>query len=228
MNDVKASLRLQKYKGILFDLDGTLSQSELGITKSIQFALQAFNIDEPLSELSCFIGPPLDETFINRYGFSENEAKKAIERYREYFSEYGMYQNQPYEGVREMLDKLYRTGAALFVATSKPTYFAEKILKKDGLDIYFKRIVGSELDGRRSKKSEVIRYILEEEGISPEALLMVGDREHDLIGARNNDMDCVGVLYGYGSRNELEFYKPIAIVGTIDELSDYLHSVIAL
>lgn len=210
------------YKAILFDLDGTLSDSKMGITKSIQFALKQFDIEASLEALEKFVGPPLHESFKLYYGFDSDRVTEAVSYFRSYFAEYGIYENKPYKGVLPLIQKLYKSGVPLYVATSKPTVYAQKILEKDQLAPYFKVIVGSELDGRRSQKHEVIAHLIEIESLKAEELLMVGDRKHDLIGAHDNQVDAVGVLYGYGSYEELFACDPIKIVKTVSELGVFL------
>ncbi len=210
------------YKAILFDLDGTLSDSKLGITKSIQFALKKFDIEATLETLEKFVGPPLHESFKLYYGFDSDKVTEAVSYFRSYFAEFGIYENKPYEGVLSLVQNLYKRGVPLYVATSKPTVYAQKILEKDQLAPYFKAIVGSELDGRRSQKREVIAHLIESESLKSEELLMVGDRKHDLLGATDNHVDAVGILYGYGHYEELAACNPVKIVATVSELEAFL------
>ncbi|GAU79141.1 HAD-IA family hydrolase [Fusibacter sp. 3D3] len=215
-----------QYKAILFDLDGTISDSKSGITKAVQYALKQFDINEPLESLEKFVGPPLQESFEQYYEFNSDTVNEAVTHYRTYFTEFGIYDNAPYEGVLEMLKKLHMTGTPLYIATSKPTVYARKILEKDLLAPYFKEIVGSELDGTRSQKREVIAYLMAIETLKAEEILMVGDRKHDLIGARDNQVDAVGVLYGYGDYEELSACESIQIVETVSALEAFLQSKI--
>ena len=189
---------------ILFDLDGTLTDPMVGITKSVQHALSSYGIQEPdLRALCPFIGPPLKESFMKYYGFSQEKAQEAIGRYREYFADKGIFENRVYEGIPQMLDRLKDRGCRLFVATSKPEVQALRVLEHFELAGYFEHICGAPLgneDGAR--KADVVRRAL---GYAEDAssVVMVGDRRHDVEGARENGIPCIGVLYGYGSREEL-------------------------
>jgi len=209
---------------ILFDLDGTLTDPKIGITKSVQFALRAFGIevDDP-DTLRPFIGPPLSESFQEFYGFDEAGAQDAIRKYREYFSVTGIYENSLYDGIPAMLDALQRQGKTLILATSKPTVYAQQILEHFGLAPYFAFVSGSELDGTRVKKSEVINHALTSCGIADTAAaVMVGDREHDMLGAKATGLASVGVLYGYGDRDELQQAGADVIVQSVAELGEQL------
>lgn len=207
-------------KFYLFDLDGTLTDPKVGITKSVQYALKSFGVEtDDLDELEKFIGPPLLESFIEYCGFSEKDAFAAIEKYRERFSTVGIYENLLYGGVDDMLKSLTDDGKAVLLATSKPAVFAETILKHFGIREYFSFVAGSELDGRRTKKSEVIMYALDSMNITDlQACVMIGDRMHDIVGAREAGIESVGVLYGYGGREELESAGAGSIVATVGEL----------
>lgn len=195
---------MKKY--ILFDLDGTLTDSLPGITRSVAYALKAKGIEvENLQTLQCFVGPPLKESFQKYYGFSEEEAGDCVKLYREYYTKTGIFENAVYDGIEPLLRRLKEKGAVLLVATSKPEVYAKQILEYFHLDSYFDFIGGAELTETRTAKAEVIRYVLEEMGISDRELaVMVGDREHDVLGAKVEGVSCIGVLYGYGSREELE------------------------
>jgi phosphoglycolate phosphatase len=207
------------YSTILFDLDGTLTDPKLGITKSVQYALRKFNIvEEDLDKLEPFIGPPLANSFMEIYSFTELEAKKAVEYYREYFKDIGLYENELYAGMNELLEMLINQKRVLMVATSKPTIFAEEILKYFNIDKYFEFICGSNLDGTMSDKTEIIRYILKEKNIKKQRTVMIGDRKHDIIGAHNNGIASVGIGYGYGSEEELKNINPTHYIKTIQEL----------
>ncbi|MCX7774317.1 MAG: HAD family hydrolase [Clostridia bacterium] len=210
----------QRYDYVLFDLDGTLTDPKIGITSSVQYALAAFGIHEPcLDNLVKFIGPPLKDSFREFYGFSEDQADKAVAKYREYFADRGLYENEAFPDIPHMLDHLLKCGKTLAVATSKPTYFAEKILEYFHLKEKFSFVGGSNLDGTRMKKAEVISFVLEEMGISElNRVIMVGDRKHDVIGAQETGIDSIGVLYGYGSREEMEKAKPTYSVETVKDL----------
>lgn len=207
-------------KYILFDLDGTLTDPMIGITKSVQYALKHFNINvEDLNELCPFIGPPLMDSFMEFHGLSEEEAKTAVSKYREYFSETGIFENSLFEDIVKVLEELKKRDKTLMVATSKPAVFADRILEHFKLKQYFDFLGGSELDGRRSKKAEVIRYVLEENHITDlSQVVMIGDRKHDMIGAMETGIDAIGVLYGYGSYEELEISGAKCIAKTPIEI----------
>jgi len=189
---------------IFFDLDGTLTNPKPGITRSIQYALQ--KLDHPTmpteDELTWCIGPPLRASFVSLLG-AETSADLAVTYYRERFSDVGLYENGVYDGIGDVLTSLCASGHKLFVATSKPHVFAERIIDHFGLRNHFERVFGSELDGTRVDKSHLLEYALKEMAVDPAKTLMIGDRSHDMIGAKNNGMKGIGVLYGYGSRDEL-------------------------
>lgn len=191
---------------VLFDLDGTLTDPGEGITNSVIFSLEKFGITvSNRAELYKFIGPPLLYSYKEYYGFSESDAKLAIKYYREYFSEKGIFENRVYDGITDMLGKLRGNNIRLSVATSKPVPFAVKILEHFGLMEYFSLVAGATMDETRSEKHEVIEYALRGLHIEDKArCIMVGDRKHDILGAKKNGLKSVGVLYGYGSRGELE------------------------
>ena len=213
-----------KKRYVFFDLDGTLTDPMAGITKSVQYALKAYGIEEPdLKALCPFIGPPLKDSFMNYYDFPEEQAQEAIGKYREYFADRGIFENEVYPGIEELLRDLKRAGAILIVATSKPETFAVRILEHFHLKPYFDYICGATMDETRVRKGEVIAYALEKAGIeNVEEALMVGDREHDVIGARQNHMDSIGVLFGYGSREELEKAGATEIAETVEDLKRLL------
>lgn len=215
---------MKKY--ILFDLDGTITDPKLGITKSVEYALNKFNIEvDNLDSLCKFIGPPLKESFIKYYSFTEENSDKAIEYYREYFLDKGIFENYVYENLESMLISLKENNKILIVATSKPTIFAEKILNHFNLKKYFKFIAGSNLDGSRVSKDEVILYALKENNIKNLSdVIMVGDREHDILGARKVGIESVGVLYGYGNYDELSISEANYIVSNINDLVSLLIS----
>lgn len=211
---------------LLFDLDGTITDPKEGITKSVQYSLRAFGINvENAEDLIPFIGPPLRDSYRKYYGFDEKEAEKAVEKYRKYFSEQGIFENNLYTGMDLLLKKQCEDGKKLIVTTSKPTVFAERILKHFQIAQYFTFVSGSELDGRRSKKAEVIRYALENLNIAAvDKAVMIGDREHDIIGAHEVGMDGIGVLYGYGDLRELTDAGAAYIVNSVGELLELLSS----
>lgn len=206
---------------ILYDLDGTLTDPRVGITKSIEYALAHFGIDvENLNELTKFIGPPLRDTFREYYSFSDSDVKVAVDKFQEYFAEQGLYENIIYDGIAEMLRAQYEDGRKIVLATSKPQVFAHKVLEQFEIDKYFELIVGSELSGERSDKAEVIKYAVDTLAINPSDAIMIGDRKYDVIGSRAHGIDSIGVLYGYSSKGELREAGANYIVETVEELGE--------
>lgn len=189
----------------LLDLDGTLTDSKVGITRSVQYALRRAGIDVAEPEtLTGYIGPPLQDSFVALAGFSEAEAIQAVASYREYFAETGIFENTVYPGILECLEALQSRGWRLAVATSKPTVFAERIVDHFSLRSHFEAVVGTGLDGSRRHKHQVIAAALRELGVAAdEGCIMVGDREHDVMAARAVGLQSVGVTWGYGSVQEL-------------------------
>lgn len=213
---------------LLFDLDGTLTDPKLGITSCVQYALKAFGIEEPdLDKLEPFIGPPLKESFKEFYGFDEEKAAAAVEKYRERFKDIGLYENTIYEGIENMLYNLKVNGMHLAVASSKPTVFVERILEHFKIKQYFEVIVGSELDGRRVNKDEVVQEALHRlfQGrvVEKDKVYMIGDRRFDVEGARAQGIESVGVSYGYGSIEELKEAQADYIVRSVPELERFLY-----
>ena len=205
---------------IFFDLDGTLTDPAIGITNAVMHALKKYGIAvSDRKELYKFIGPPLWDSFEKYCGFSKEEANAAVEYYREYYRDKGMFENQVYDGCEGLLKELKDNGKILIVATSKPEVFAEQILEHFGIAKYFTFIAGSTLDGSRVKKGDVIRYALEScKIIDGSQAIMIGDREHDIIGAKEMGLSSIGVLFGYGSRAELEEAGADFIVSTIEDI----------
>ena len=195
-----------RYKYCLFDLDGTLTDPAIGITNSVMHALEKYDIHvEDRAELYPFIGPPLDYSFKTFYGFTDEQAVQAIKYYREYFSVTGLFENKVYDGIPEMLKKLKEKGVKIALATSKPYEFSIKILKHFDLYKYFDFFGAATMDGRISKKEDVISTLLNEMSAqNKDEILMVGDRYHDIEGAKANDLKSAGVLWGYGSKEELQ------------------------
>jgi phosphoglycolate phosphatase len=188
---------------LFFDLDGTLTDPKTGITASIQYALQRLGREvPPQDELVWCIGPPLRTSFVTLLG-AEELADRAVALYRERFGDIGLFENSLYPDIESVLAVLARPGVRKFVATSKPHVFAKRIIDHFGLAGHFERVFGSELDGTRVRKDDLLAYALEQSGADPARALMIGDRSHDVVGAKANGMDAVGVTYGYGSREEL-------------------------
>ena len=194
------------YDTILFDLDGTLTDPGEGITNSVAYALKKYDIEvSDRSELYKFIGPPLKDSFMRFYSFSEEKAEQAIAYYREYFRDIGIFENRVYEGVEDMLRTLCDEEKTIVLATSKPEEFAIRILEHFGLSKYFTIMAGASMDSSRSKKGDVIAYAISLcEDFCKDTAVMIGDREHDIIGAKENGLKSIGVLYGYGDENELK------------------------
>lgn len=215
-----------KYSYVLFDLDGTVTDPEEGITKSVQYALQHFSIEvQERRELYKFIGPPLKDSFMEFYGFTEQQAGEALLKYRERFEVTGWRENVVYDGMEKLLRHLRNRGKRIMLATSKPEVFAEQILVYFGLRDYFDFVGGASLDGRRNYKADVIRYVLDANGISSrEKAVMVGDRKFDILGAKEFGLETVGVLYGYGDREELTTAGADHLVESVAELEALLCS----
>lgn len=208
---------------ILFDLDGTLTDPKVGITRSVAYALAQEGITvADLDSLCPFIGPPLKDSFMNYYHFNEKQALLAIKNYRVYFVKQGMLENEVYPGIKMLLKTLCNQGKTLYVATSKPAVYAKEILEHFELAPYFKAIYGSELDGTRSKKGDVIQYAITQEQLAISDCVMVGDRKHDILGAHENQMEAIGVLYGYGDEQELREAGAERIIATIEDLQQLL------
>src|SRR5262245_64472844 len=190
---------------VLFDLDGTLTDPREGIVACLKYALLGLGRTcPPDSALARFIGPPLQECFGTLLGSTDSkDIDSAVTLYRQRFSSTGMFENSIYPGIHSALTALRGSGAALFVATSKPQVFAKRIVEHFGLMDYFRAVYGSELDGTRSNKSDLIAYVLKSESLSPHMTVMVGDRAHDIAGARAQGVLPIGVLWGYGSYDEL-------------------------
>ncbi len=212
-------------KYILFDLDGTLTNPKEGITKCVQHALKHFGIEKECDELVSFIGPPLKEQFMEYAFLSEEDGVKAVEIYRERFAPIGIFENEIYEGILPMLEVLKNQGKILAIATSKPTVFAERIAEKYGIKPYLTCLEGSELDGRNTDKAEVIKIAMQKLGATKENTIMVGDREHDVIGAHKNGIECIGVSYGYGGEGELKGGGALKVADTPYELLNILSAM---
>lgn len=208
---------------LFFDLDGTLSDPKEGITKSVAYALEKFDIHiRSLDDLVVFIGPPLADSFMKYYDLDEDESAQAIQYYREYFTEKGIFENVAYGGIDILMQHLTSSGYECIVATSKPEIYAEQILDYFDLRKYFKDVCGATLDGTRSRKGDVIAYALQKHDLRSDQVIMIGDREHDVLGAKQNGLYSIGVLYGYGDRDELEAAGADSIVCDVLELKKKL------
>lgn len=211
------------YDVILFDLDGTLTDPAEGITNSVAYALEKYGIKvEDKKSLCSFIGPPLNDSFMKYYGFTSEKAMEAIWVYREYFRDRGIFENEVYEGVPKLLDKIKKSGRKIVLATSKPEEFALRILEHFDLIGYFDVVAGASMDEKRNKKGDVIRYAMEKGCFSAEKAVMIGDREHDIFGAKENNLPSIGVLYGYGDREELEKAGADYIAETVENIFELL------
>ncbi|MEG0778920.1 MAG: HAD family hydrolase [Oscillospiraceae bacterium] len=214
---------MTQYNTILFDLDGTISDSAPGIVNSVLYALDKLGLPAgDRNDLKKFVGPPLYESFRKYYKLSDSETENAVKYFREYYQRSGIMENDMYPGIPELLEALRGMNKTLIVATSKPEPFAIQILERYGIASYFTYIAGSSLDETRTKKDEVIAYALETNHITDKSqTVMIGDRSHDIMGAKKNDLPCIGVLYGYGDRPELENAGVTHIVETVDDLKSF-------
>lgn len=212
------------YDYLLFDLDGTLTDPGEGITNSVAYALRKQGIEvTDKKELYCFIGPPLSESFSRFFGFSMEESLRCVEYYREYYRDKGIFENLLYDGIPELLATLKSRGKKIILATSKPELFAKQILDHFGLTEYFDHICGASMDESRNKKADVIEYALETAKLDDLArAVMIGDREHDINGARLNGLDSIGVLFGYGDRPELEAAGATYIAESVEDIKKFI------
>ena len=195
---------MNSYDILLFDLDGTITDSTEGIVKCLENAIKQMGFELP-EDTNKFLGPPIRQSFSEFCGMNPQQIDEAVGIFRERYSKTGLYENQVYEGVSEMLEELKNSGKRIMVATSKPEVYAKRIFKRAGLDRYFEIVGGAELDGSRDYKHEVIEYVLAKAGITDRnRVLMIGDRRQDVIGAHKTGIKCLGILWGFGSREELE------------------------
>ena len=215
---------MKNYTTVLFDLDGTVSDSGRGITNSVKYALKKFGIEEDdYEKLRRFVGPPLYASFEKYYGFSHEKAVKAVEYYREYYNAGGIFELEIYDGIFDLLKALKKSGKRVILATSKPEIYAEKIAERFGFSEYFDNISGALLDGSRIEKADIIEYALEKVG-NPDKkdCIMIGDTAFDVIGANAFSMDSIGVTYGYGTREELEAAGATYIVDMAEDIKKIL------
>ena len=211
-------------KNIFFDLDGTIVDSKEGIINGFIYALKYFNIEvKNRKQLEKFIGPPLEDTFMEYYNFTKEQSDYAIEKYREFYENSGVWETKLYTGIDKIIHKLKQNGRNVILATSKPEIFANKILEKYKIKSYFFFIAGATLDGTRNKKKDVIKYALENiKNENVENCIMVGDRNCDINGAKANNMKSIGVTYGFGSKAELENAGADYIAENMEELEKIL------
>lgn len=197
-----------KYKNILLDLDGTILDSGSGIMKSVQYVLDHFSMyHEPEEKLRKFIGPALIDSFMNFYGFSKEKAEEAVEYFRDYYPEKGMFDAFIYPGMRECIEKMAGDGKKLVLLTSKPIFFASQILQHFGLSDYFFMEIGPDLSEQSSDKTRLIEKALHEGNFLKEDCLMVGDTKYDILAAKDVGIDSVAALYGYGEVEEIGIAK---------------------
>ena len=211
-------------KTVLFDLDGTLTDSGDGIINCAIPALKHFGLPIPSrEELRVFVGPPLHETF-QRFGVPSDRTDEAIRVYRSRYIPTGMFENTPYPGIKELLETLKKENYTLYVATSKPEEMSVTILERFGLAPYFDRICGASIDSSRSTKDAVIAYLLEQSG-AKEDMVMVGDTKYDVLGAKAHGIPAIGVSWGYGSADEMEEAGAIGIADTMEQLLELIKKV---
>ena len=227
------------YEVILFDLDGTVTDPGEGITNSVIYALDKFDIKvEDRSQLYKFIGPPLRDSFAEFYHFDEAKCEQAVAYYREYYKDRGIYENKLYDGMEQLLKDIKESGRKIALATSKPEPFAKQILQYFHIDSYFDVIAGSTLDNTRSSKEEVIAYALKECGVADfrnmmditafilkyrgmkdlSQVVMIGDRKYDILGAKKMGIDSIGVLFGYGEEKELRDAGATHIAARVEDI----------
>jgi phosphoglycolate phosphatase len=218
---------MPRYGVVLFDLDGTLTDPGDGITRSVRYALESLGVEIPdRRRLEAFVGPPLLESFQRLCDLDEPRARAAVGAYREYFAERGLYENEVYAGIPEILAELAAKACLVLVATSKPAELAERILRGFGLRPYFRDVVGPRLDDLHASKDDIVRAALSRvSNWRQREAVMVGDREHDVRGAQANAIDSIAVGYGYGSMEELQNARPTFHVGSVEELADLLRGL---
>lgn len=212
---------MKSYQYLFFDLDGTLTDPGEGITNSVVYALDKFGITvTDRSSLYPFIGPPLVDSFMKFYGFSHEDAERAVVCYREYFRDRGIFENRLYQGIPEVLKALKDAKKTLVIATSKPELFAKRIVEHFGLSPYFTLVAGASFDETRSEKWDVIEYAMDSLKLTDRSeIVMIGDRKHDIIGAKKTGLESVGVLWGYGDREELTAAGADVIFDTVEQLT---------
>ena len=213
-----------RYKNFLFDLDGTLVDSYMGVTNAVLHSLTYYpEIPTPKREdLRVFIGPPLYNSYTKYFGMDDKTAHEAIARYREYYSVTGKYECTFFDGLRELLEALKQKGGKVVMATSKPTVFAKDIAKHHDIEKYFDYICGADIGGPINEKEQVIEHLFDISGYEKNESVMIGDTVFDVRGAKINGIDCVTVTYGYGTRDELEKSGAVSVLDTVAELSEFL------
>ncbi len=212
------------FKYLFFDLDGTVTDSAEGILNSVAYALNKLGISvEDKSTLLPFVGPPLTDSFKSIYGFDDEKSQLGVKYYREYYSDKGIFENKVYSGIENMLINLRSKGKKIILATSKPQNYAEIILDHFGISKYFDIIAGSTFDCSRRTKTDVLNYAIEQIGMTDYSQgIMIGDRKHDIIGAKEVGIKCIAVMYGYGNRNEFQTYGADYIIDDVEQLEIFL------
>lgn len=214
---------MKEYKNIIFDLDGTLTNPYQGILNALRYALDKFGYSNLPEEVpGNFIGPPLQQCFKDNYGLNEKNTRVAVDYYREYYGEKGLYENEPYPGIQELLESLFGAGKQIFVATSKYKVFAWEIIKHFELDRYIGDLIGPEQNEDHTK-AKLIQRILNNYSLDPMETVMIGDTHFDMIGAIESGIDCIAVNYGFGKAEKLQAFKPVAMADDVEELSGILH-----
>lgn len=215
---------MKKFDTLLFDLDGTLTDSTEGILNCLIYAIERMGFEVP-EDTNIFLGPPIRQSFAEFLGMNGEQVDEAVRIFRERYSDTGLFENRVYDGIPGMLERLKSGGKRLMVATSKPQIYAVRIFERFGLAQYFEIVGGAELDGSRDYKDEVIEYVLAKAGITDRStVLMIGDRRQDVLGAHKTDIECMGILWGYGSMEELTQAGADYIARTPQEAADMLLS----
>jgi len=215
---------MPNFSHILFDLDGTLTNPRLGIGNSLKYALNQMKIDGYNDEiLEKFVGPPLQDNFKNLFGMDEQNTILAVDHYRVYFGEKGLYENEPYDGISALLETLHQSGKQLYVVTSKLEKYSIMIIRHFGFDKYITDLIGAEPTGKHSGKGQLIRELMARNGIAASSeVVMIGDTHYDLIGAKENEISSIAVAYGFGTPEVLKECNPDYLVETVDELAELL------
>lgn len=212
------------FSNILFDLDGTLTNPRLGIGNSLKYALRQMQIDGYSDEiLEQFVGPPLQDGFKNLFGLNERNTELAVEHFRTYFGEKGLYENIPYSGISELLEELHFSGKHVYIVTSKLEKYAKMIIRHFEFDRYVDDLIGAEATGKHSGKGQLITELMERNRIHPSSsVVMIGDTHYDMNGAKENEISCIAVGYGFGTDETLRACNPDYRVETVDELAELL------
>ncbi len=215
---------MPQFTHVLFDLDGTLTNPRLGIGNSLKYALRQMHIDGYSDEiLERFVGPPIQDGLKNLFGMNERDTNLAVEHFRTYFGEKGLFENEPYQGISELLEELHLSGKRVYVVTSKLEKYAKMIMRHFEFDRYLDDLQGAEATGKHSGKGLLIEQLLERNRIPASgSVVMVGDTHYDLIGAKENEISSIAVGYGFGTAESLSSYSPNYLVDSVDELAELL------